>query len=433
MIGRYSYKYDVDSVEILVNKLLSLSEDIDHISILLSNQNSGKFFFPKEYISYDIVAGIDSINELRANNNSLNSLQEFYESYSDWMFGYISYDIKNEIEEFVKEDDLSNADKVYFFIPKYLLLVKNNKMEVLTYQSKQETDDFISSLSMFSRIKNQNIILQSRESKKDYLDKIKLIQKHIQRGDIYEMNYCVEYFAENKKLSPQQLFIDLNSVAKTPFASFVRLNNNYIICASPERFMKRTDNTLISQPIKGTIKRGLTKQEDKILYNKLKKSNKDISENIMIVDLVRNDLSKISNRGSVNVDELCEVYAFENVYQMISTVSAKVTSNICFKDVLRASFPMGSMTGAPKLKAMELIDDYEERSRGIFSGSLGYINPDGDFDFNVIIRTILYNSTKKYLSASVGGAITAKSDPESEYQECLIKISPIREVLNNYA
>jgi len=201
------------------------------------------------------------------------------------------------------------------------------------------------------------------------------------------------------------------------------------LSASPERFLKKINNKLISQPIKGTIKRGGSKIEDENLKFALKNDNKELAENIMIVDLVRNDLTRTVLNASVKVEELCEIYSFKQVHQMISTISAEIDNNLALSDIFKNTFPMGSMTGAPKIRAMEIIEKYEKTKRGLYSGAVGYINPKGDFDFNVVIRSIFYNSENNYLSFTVGGAITANSVPENEYNECLLKAKAILEVL----
>lgn len=194
--------------------------------------------------------------------------------------------------------------------------------------------------------------------------------------------------------------------------------------------MNRDGNRLLSQPIKGTSRRGATPEEDEALKKELQENPKERAENIMIVDLVRNDLSKIARPKSVTVDELCGVYTFETVHQLISTVSCEVEETTSFTDIIRATFPMGSMTGAPKVRAMELIEEYEAFKRGLYSGTIGYISPNGNFDLNVVIRTLLYNKVQKYLSCSVGGAITINSDPEKEYEECLVKVQRILDGMN---
>ncbi len=426
---RNKYIYNIKNINDLLINLLFQSKYLDCVSILLSNIDV-KDVYPSDYVEYDLIAGIDSIVDLSTSDNAFLKLKNFHEKNLDWMFGYLSYDLKNELENLSSSNkDNIEANNLNFFIPRYVLLLKGHKLEILTYENRQKVDFLFKNIK--KPIRNRyNIILEARENKADYLKKIAKIKKHIQRGDIYEMNYCMEYFCHNVDVSPEILFFDLNREAQTPFSIFFHMNDHYIISASPERFLKRKNEKLLSQPIKGTIKRGNNDAEDKVLINELLASKKDISENIMITDLVRNDFSKIACKSSVNVEELCKVYKFNHIHQMISTISAKVDKNKNFTEILKSAFPMGSMTGAPKIRAMELIDHYEEFNRGIYSGAAGYISPSGNFDFNVIIRTIIYNIQKKYMSVSVGGAITANSEPEKEYEECLLKLKPILEVLS---
>jgi para-aminobenzoate synthetase component 1 len=195
--------------------------------------------------------------------------------------------------------------------------------------------------------------------------------------------------------------------------------------------LQKSEDKIISQPIKGTRKRGKTQPEDQELISDLKQSEKDISENIMIADLVRNDLSKTAEKSSVKAEELCEIYTFDRVHQMISTISSNLDKKYNFVDVLESTFPMGSMTGAPKIKSMELIEKYETTKRSLFSSAYGYITPNADFDFNVVIRSILYDEINNYISVMAGGAITINSDPKSEYEECLVKAKAMIDVLKN--
>jgi len=254
---------------------------------------------------------------------------------------------------------------------------------------------------------------------------------HIHRGDIYEANFCQEFYAENTEINPLDTYLNLNHISQPPFATFLKCGDKYVLSASPERYITKEQQTIISQPIKGTAKRSKNRQEDELLKFNLLTDEKERSENIMIVDLVRNDLSKTAIKGSVTVEELCKIYSFDQVHQMISTVTSKIDTETHPVDVIKSTFPMGSMTGAPKISAMKIIEDLEETKRGLYSGTIGYFKPNGDFDFNVVIRTILYNETKKYVSYSVGGAITAKSNPLKEYEECLVKAKAMRTVLEN--
>ncbi len=225
------------------------------------------------------------------------------------------------------------------------------------------------------------------------------------------------------------VYRNLNRISKAPFAAFLKYQNKHALCASPERYLKKTKDTLISQPIKGTAKRAASKEEDALIKQQLQNDTKEKAENIMIVDLVRNDLSRIAHKGSVQVEELCKVYSFQQVHQMISTIRAKVPPRTHPVTLLQNTYPMGSMTGAPKVAAMTLIEREEETKRGLYSGSIGYFSPEGDFDFNVVIRSILYNRENRYTSFSVGSAITAQSIPEKEWEECLLKAKAMREVL----
>lgn len=429
---RNLFRYDGFNKDKLLKGLLNLSIDVEYISVLLSNRDINKSELPKDYINYDLLAGVGMNDILVSNHDSFRKLNSFHCQKEDWLFGYLSYDLKNEIEELSSDNiDNFNADNLFFFIPEYVLVLNNNQLEIQTYHSKDSCDEFVKAFN-FSDIpfNSLEINLNRRENKSSYLRKVKKVKEHIQKGDIYEMNYCQEFYANGIELSPQAVFLELNGQMQTPFSSFLRVNDQYVLSASPERFLRKESTYILSQPIKGTKKRGADIIEDNYLINKLKISQKDISENVMITDLVRNDLSIVAKKKSVKVEEFCKVYTFKKVHQMITSISAEVETEINFADVLKAAFPMGSMTGAPKLKAMELIEDLEETKRGVFSGAVGYVTPNADFDFNVVIRTILYNLADNYLSIGVGGAITIKSDPLDEYEECLIKAGPLFNVLN---
>lgn len=267
-------------------------------------------------------------------------------------------------------------------------------------------------------------------SKAEYIEKVNQIKKHIQRGDIYEMNFCFEFFAENVEINPFSVFEKLCEKSKAPFCSLTKIDDLYIICASPERFIKKSGEKIISEPMKGTAPRNIDLKIDEENKNRLQNSEKEKNENVMIVDLVRNDLSKIAKRGSVEVESLFEVKSFATVHQMISTVSCE-NDNHTLEEILQATFPMGSMTGAPKKRVLELTTQYEKSARGIYSGTIGIIEENGDFDLTVIIRSIVYDAKNKYLSFSVGSAITAACNPEEEYEECLLKAKALIEVLGS--
>jgi len=282
-----------------------------------------------------------------------------------------------------------------------------------------------------THLSEEKIEIKSRISKKDYHQKVEKILEHIYKGDIYEANFCQEFYAENTRISPLHMYEDLNTISEAPFATFLKIDHQFLLCASPERYLKKVGPKIISQPIKGTAKRFEDCLEDQKAATTLSIDTKERSENIMIVDLVRNDLSRSAKKGSVQVEELCKVSSFKQVHQMISTVVSELKDDVHLVDVIKDTFPMGSMTGAPKISAMKIIERLEETKRGLYSGAVGYFTPSGDFDFNVVIRSILYNAEKKYLSFSVGSAITAKSFPEKEYEECLLKAKAMQFVLTN--
>ena len=416
----------------LIKALLNISSNIDYISVLVSNLEQKESNLPKDYINYDVLAGVGKKAILISNNDSFEKLNKLHAQKKDWLFGYLSYDLKNEIEELSSNNtDNFNTDNLTFFVPEYVILLNNDKLEIQTHHSIESCNEFVKAFNFsdFTNYKPQ-VNFSRREDKKSYLNKIEKIKNHIQIGDIYEMNYCQEFYASDVKIDAESVFLELNKRMQTPFSSFLKLKNQYILSASPERFLRKKGTHLLSQPIKGTRKRGKTKLEDSSLMNELKTSQKDISENVMITDLVRNDLSITAKKESIKVEEFCKVYTFRKVHQMITSISSEIDAGINFTDVLKAAFPMGSMTGAPKLRAMELIEHFEDFKRGVFSGAVGYITPQADFDFNVVIRTILYNLATDYLSIGVGGAITIKSDAMQEYEECLIKAKPLFDVFN---
>ena len=392
----------------------------------------------EKYSTYDAVLAVDAFTALRTDYfNAFEKLYEYQTITKDWIFGYLTYDLKNDVEVLKSKnfDGLEFPD-LYFFQPKKLFLIKENTVEV---QYLRMVDDEIETdLKAIENYKdltaqkpNAPVKIKLRITKDAYFKKVEKMLSHIHRGDIYEANFCQEFYAEDTEIETLEVFKELNKISKPPFATYFKTEDKYLLSASPERYIKKEGGKIISQPIKGTAKRSDDKEEDMQLAQSLLKDEKERSENIMIVDLVRNDLSQTAKKGSVKVEELCKVYSFLQVHQMISTIVSKVRENVEPVEILKTTFPMGSMTGAPKISAMQIIEDLEETKRGLYSGAVGYFTPNGDFDFNVIIRSVLYNQSKKYVSYSVGSAITAKSNPMREYEECLIKAKAMREVLEN--
>jgi len=378
-----------------------------------------------------IAAGVVDFVEADA-GSALEQLQQFIFADERWLFGHLGYDLKNEtqiIRASTREDPLQFPD-LFFFEPEIVIILEQQEMMI---ESKTEDEEKIFheilSAENPTPVARPPITIRHRINKEEYVSIIEKLKAHILRGDCYEINFCQEFFSTDVTIDPLAVYKELSDVSPNPFSAFYKLHDKYLLCASPERFLKKQGRTVFSQPIKGTSRRMASQLEDERNKRALKGSSKDRSENVMIVDLVRNDLSKVCVEGTVKVDELYGVYSFPQVHQMISTVSGRLRTDIIFADIIRATFPMGSMTGAPKKKVLELIDQYEKTKRGIYSGAVGYINPNGDFDFNVVIRSIMYNATPKYLSFQAGSGITFYSDAEKEWEECLMKSKAIREVL----
>jgi para-aminobenzoate synthetase component 1 len=392
--------------------------------------------YPQEYSSYDCILAVDAFTSIKTDyHTAFEDLKQYQQITKDWLFGYLSYDLKNDIED-LRSNNFDGLDfpDLFFFQPKKLFLLKGNQLEIQYLnmcddEVEQDYDEISIQHSVFS-VQNSQITIQQRISKENYLEKATKILQHIHQGDLYEANFCMEFFAENASIDPFEKFIKLNEISQPPFAVFFKNNKHFLLSATPERYLRKEGDAIISQPIKGTAKRFLDPIEDEKSKNQLVLDPKERSENIMITDLVRNDLSRTAQKGSVVVTELCQIYSFLQVHQMISTVVSKLDPQYTAIDVIKTTFPMGSMTGAPKISAMKIIEEQEETKRGLYSGAVGYFAPNGDFDFNVIIRSILYNQEKKYVSFSVGSAITAQSIPEKEYEECLLKAKAMREVLS---
>ena len=419
----------------LKKNLTELSKQFSIFSILDSNN-----WQHDRYKNYGLIAAFGAANQIISNQSksSFTQLRHFHQTQADWLFGYLAYDIKNELED-LQSNGIDNieAPEMRFFIPQLLILLKGNQVEVLVHeqyfnnQSIKDNIDFI-----FSKSKNETdskhskVEIKHRISKQQYITAIKHIRRHIKHGDIYELNFCQEFYTENIKIEAADVFNKLIAKSPTPFSAFQRFDDIYLMSASPERFLKKNGKQIISQPIKGTARRELDALKDQNIKHDLQNDEKERAENIMIVDLVRNDLAHTAKKNSVKVEELCKIYSFEQVHQMISTISSELDEKYDFVDVLQTTFPMGSMTGAPKIRAMQLIEQYEESKRGIYSGAVGYITPEGNFDFNVVIRSLIYNKTNQYLSFIAGGAITYLSDPEKEYAESLLKAEAIREILS---
>ena len=420
----------IDNPMLFKQQLLQWSQQFREVVFLDSNA------YQQKYSSFDCALAVDAFTSVKTDyHNAFEDLKQYKQVTKDWLFGYLSYDLKNDIEDLHSSNfDGLHFPDLFFFQPKKLFLLKGNQLEIhyLHLCDDKIESDFlaIQTFHQPSTINQQPVTIHQRISKGNYISKVNKMLEYIHHGAIYEANLCMEFYAENTTINPIEIYQKLNAISKPPFASFFKNHQQYLMCASPERYLRKQSNKVISQPIKGTAKRFFDSVLDENSKSELATNPKERSENIMIVDLVRNDLSNTAIKGTVVVEELCAIYSFEQVHQMISTVVSHVENTTSPVKILRTTFPMGSMTGAPKISSAKIIEELEETKRGLYSGALGYFTPDNDFDFNVVIRSILYNAHNKYLSFSVGSAITSGAIPEQEYEECLLKAKALFEVLS---
>tara|TARA_R110001592_G_scaffold18399_2_gene76385 strand:- start:395 stop:1651 length:1257 start_codon:yes stop_codon:yes gene_type:complete len=391
-------------------------------------------YFQSNGISYP-YHGFDEILAVGAKRIFVPNEKDRFEALSafhqgKWLFGYLGYDLKNDTEDLSS----NNTDKVQFpeisfFEPKHILFFKGNEVEIWSEEDVLAQIEKTESSTAQSKLSTpQASITQTK-----YLAIIEKLRQHIEEGDCYEINFCQEFHGEIETVNPIQLYLDLNKLSPSPFSCFQKHVDHYILSASPERFMKKEGDRIISQPIKGTRARGNSEAEDEALRKDLRSDEKELAENMMIVDLVRNDLARSSKVGSVKVEEIFGIYSFQQVHQMISTIVSEKRDDVTAFEVIKNAFPMGSMTGAPKVKVMELIEQYENTKRGAFSGAAGYISPNGDFDFNVLIRSLFLNKSSKTYSFQAGSAITYDSDPQKEYEECMVKAKAILSLIDQGA
>lgn len=415
-----TYPYAEIDREELIAKALHWANSFSHFSFHSSNN----IHYPHK--GFESVLAVGCKKKLL--NNSQDDFQALKELHDEnWLFGYLGYDLKNQLEELEsKNHDLLGFPDINFFEPIHLLFFEDDALRI------ESNDELI-----LEKILSQPISTLTSEfssptasvNRKDYIAVVNTLKDHIVEGDCYEINYCQEFHGEIEQINAVASFLKLNKLSPKPFSCFQKFEDHFILCASPERFLKKSGEQIISQPIKGTRPRGKDNATDEAMKSELSNSEKEIAENMMIVDLVRNDLARTSISGSVKVEELFGIYSFEQVHQMISTITAKQEPSHHFTEVIKNAFPMGSMTGAPKVKVMELIEQYENTKRGAFSGASGYIKPNGDFDFNVLIRTLFLNQASQKYSFQVGSAITYDALPEEEYEECLVKAKAIHSLL----
>jgi para-aminobenzoate synthetase component 1 len=388
---------------------------------------------------FECLLAVGAFDRLEASaGQAFARLRAWARARREWLFGHFSYDLSAETEPgspgpAPKPDPVGFPD-LFFFVPEVLIELDPAAIRIGSFRDDQEaiwTRILAVSEPAVAGMGRASIPpFMARFKPEEYQESVAGLQRHILRGDCYEVNFCQEFFSQPADFDPLGGWWSLVQASPNPFSCFYRVEDRFLLCASPERYLKKTGNRIFSQPIKGTAARqhGGT-AADAVAALDLFNSAKDRSENVMVVDLVRNDLSKICLPGSVRVEELYGIYPFPQVFQMISTVSGTLQAGLDWTDAVRETFPMGSMTGAPKRRVVGLIDKYERSRRGIFSGAVGYVTPEGDFDFNVVIRSLMYNQVDRYLSYQVGSGITFYSDPAMEYEECLVKARGILKAL----
>jgi para-aminobenzoate synthetase component 1 len=417
----FHYKY--------IKKLLDWANQQPYFCYFNPQQTDG---YPYGSFDHQLVIGKKPIS--LNTENYFSSLQYYLQDNPEQsLFGYFSYDLKNQLEKLKSANDEGiRWDLCGFFKPECIIHISENYLEIEASQARQYKSEIEALLLDDTHAVpklNAPIIITASTSQEEYIQTVLKLKNHIIEGDIYEINYCINFSVSTSFFNPIDNFLKLCDHSPTPFASLLKWNSKYILCASPERFIKMKNDKVISQPIKGTAKRSEDKLNDELAKSILLTSEKERAENMMIVDLVRNDLAKSSLAGTVTVEELFGIYSFKHVHQMISTVTSMKKASVSSVETIKNAFPMGSMTGAPKIRAMQLIEQYETTKRGAFSGSIGYFKGAEEFDFNVVIRSLFYDQKNGVVNYQVGSAITHDCDPEEEYQECLLKAHAIEQVL----
>ena len=408
-----------------VPDLNSLCESESHV-VLLFDPTPNAFSY----------LGIGSKRELlfeKPQPGILKAFENFSKLGSSWTFGWLGYDLKNEIEHLETHNPSPLGHPVLaWWEPEIAIRFSDSSVEILS--GDKDDSRMIEALAAIKRESKVQKEIRGEMvwswKKPDYLRAFDEVKQLIQQGDVYELNLCMPLKGRAASNASWPLFNRLQSLTQAPFSAYLQCGSYRIMSGSPERFLKKEAGRLISQPIKGTVRRGDSPEEDKVLAHSLQSSEKERAENVMIVDLVRNDLSRVAEKATVEVTDLCSIYSIETVHQMVSTIECSISPEKGLSEILHATFPMGSMTGAPKISAMKHIDRLELEGRGAYSGSIGYLSPTGDFDFNVLIRSLFHNSLSEVLISNVGGAITSLSDPEQEYQECHLKAEAIFKTVN---
>jgi para-aminobenzoate synthetase component 1 len=441
-------------LKIEFNKIFNGIKDYPYPFFLDSgknNEQSGKFSF----IGFEPLAVFKAKDEKieimeenswreEKNSNSLYVFQDFFDKYSrthtspfpfsGGFVGFLSYDLCHKIEKipYMAKDDKHIPD-IYFALYDGVFVYDHNKREsyIVAHGITQPAEDIIKKLNKIIKQANKktatvNIVEERKNkneitpnfSKEEYIKNVGKIKRYIKNGDIYQAN-LTQRFETKYTGEPWALYQRLRNINPAPFSSFIDYGDFQIVSSSPERFVKVDNRKIQTRPIKGTIARGINKEEDISNQQLLLNSEKDKSELIMIVDVARNDLGRISKIGTVKVETLFSLEEYPTVYHLVATVTGELREDVKFADIIKATFPGGSITGAPKIRAMEIIDEIEPTRRNVYTGSIGYLDLNGNMDLNIVIRTIILKEGKAFFQ--VGGGIVWDSDEESEYKETILK------------
>lgn len=391
----------------------------DIIKLIEENPYSAFFFTPllyKKSFSYLFIKPVEIISVYKKEDLdfTFRQIQKFIDK------GYFGYSLINYEAGFLFEDKLAklqkNDDKLiqfFFFDKEEVRRFKSSKIIFNNYLKDYSISDF-----KLSRSENQ------------FVEDIRKIKKYIKQGDTYQVNYTVrgEFSLQGSYAS---FFQELLFNQSARYSAFINNNKNYIMSLSPELFFNQKDKQILSHPMKGTVRRGNNEKSDRISENELKTSEKNLAENVMIVDLIRNDLGRICKYGSVEVPTLFGIEKYESLYQMVSEVKGKLRKNSTMLDILKNIFPCGSVTGAPKIRTMEIINEIEKRERGIYTGSIGLITPN-ESKLNIAIRTITIDKESKIGEMGLGSGIVWDSDPKNEYEEVILKSKFLTEPSDNF-
>lgn len=433
--------------------IYSLFKDDKTVTILdscMSTENLGRYSFIglKPFTTFKYENRICTINGKEFNTDPFQELNKLINRYKienntelpyvAGAMGYFSYDLGRVIEDLpITANQEVKIPDCYFYFYDNAVIVDNlkkktyitslgilNSKEKSIYKIKHKI--MSGSKVIYREIYKSDTKFTSNFNKSKYIETVEKVRQFIRNGDIYITNLTQRFCCKTKK-EPYEIYKNLRHINPAPFAALMNVEDFSLVSSSPERFLKIRNTVVETRPIKGTRPRGKNKEEDLKNKQELINSEKDKSELLMIVDLERNDLSKVCKPYSVKVTELFKLEEYSTVFHLVSTVIGELKTEYTAVDCIKACFPGGSITGAPKVRSMEIIEDLENTRRNIYTGCIGYLGFDGNADLNIVIRTILIKDEKAYLG--VGGGITWESENESEYNETLDKAEALMNVL----